>query len=71
MIGVSVYGARYTEYFSNKEPGRWDDVGQLSWAFAIAITVCVGSFVSFLLVLIEVLADYTQIVGSGGYPQKY
>ncbi|KAI0227890.1 hypothetical protein LSAT2_021601 [Lamellibrachia satsuma] len=67
IIGVSVYGARYQEYFTNKEPGLWNDVAQLSWAFAVGVTVCVGSFLSFVLVLMEVLAEFTQTTG-GSYP---
>lgn len=70
-IGVSVYGARYDEYFSDKEPGLWSGVGQLSWAWAVAVTVCCSSFVSFLLILLEMIAGFTQTTGSGGYPQRY
>ncbi|KAK2171418.1 hypothetical protein NP493_1070g00002 [Ridgeia piscesae] len=70
VIGVSVYGARYREYFSNKDV--WGDVGQLAWAWWVGLCVCICNFFSFLLILLEMLAGYAPTMGgSGGYPQRY
>eukprot|EP00923_Selenidium_pygospionis_P026026 GHVN01046111.1.p1 GENE.GHVN01046111.1~~GHVN01046111.1.p1 ORF type:complete len:211 (-),score=18.15 GHVN01046111.1:246-824(-) len=56
MIECGVFGGKYNEYFDNKEaPGIWDDVGELSWAFALAVTSCVTVFISLALLVVELI----------------
>lgn len=55
VIECGVFGACYVEYFEEKEPGIWYDVAHLSWAFALGVTACVLTFISLVLMVIELI----------------
>ena len=55
MIECGVFGGCYHEYFEQKEPGIWFDVGELSWAFALGVTSCVLTFISLALLVVDLL----------------
>lgn len=55
LIECGVFGGCYHEYFEQKEPGIWYDVAELSWAFGLAVTACVLTFIALALMLEELV----------------
>lgn len=37
LIEVATFACTYQEYFKNKDPGIWGEVGVLAWAFYVAL----------------------------------
>jgi len=42
------------EYFNNRDPDNWagQDIGELSWAFGIAVTDCLMTFIALALLIV-------------------
>lgn len=55
MIECGVFGGCYNQYFEQKEPGIWFDVGELSWGFSLGVTSCVLTFISLALLVVELV----------------
>lgn len=52
LIAVSVWGDYHQQYFNTKEgPGLWDNIGVLDWAFGLAVTDCVLTFIAVGLMI--------------------
>lgn len=48
LICVAVWGGRFQEYYNNKDPMNWagQSVGVLDWAFGLAVTDCILTFMA-------------------------
>lgn len=47
LVCVCVWGDCYQQYFNTKEaPGLWEDIGVLDWAFGLAVTDCILTFIA-------------------------
>ena len=57
MIECGVFGGKYSEYFEQREPGIWYDVGELSWAFALGVTATVLTFISLCLLVVDLVTS--------------
>jgi hypothetical protein len=56
IIGVGVFGGKYSTYFINKESGLFGpEAGQLSWAFGVAATSLLLTFASLALMIFELI----------------
>lgn len=53
LIEVGIMGATYQEYFKNKDPASWGYVGQLDWAFGVAVASMVLNFATVILMVLE------------------
>lgn len=53
LVCISTFGDRYQQYFSNKEP-TWEDVGVLDWAFGLACTDCILTFIAVVLMIASI-----------------
>jgi len=53
LICVGVWAGEMQEYFDNRDPDNWagEGIGKLSWAFGIAVTDCVMTFIAFALLI--------------------
>jgi len=60
---VAVFGARFQEYFNNREPENWggQDMGVLGWSFALAVTDCVLTFIALFLLIASIAFDDKEI----------
>lgn len=56
LICVSVWAGRMQEYFDNKDPANWagNYIGELSWAFGIAVTDCLLTFIALALLIASI-----------------
>jgi len=59
LICVGVWGGRMQEYFDNRDPENWagNNIGQLSWAFGIAVTDCILTFIALALLIAGLSSD--------------
>jgi hypothetical protein len=46
LITVATFGDKFQEYFNNKEPNLWVDIGQLDWAFGLCVTDGILTFIA-------------------------
>jgi len=56
LICVGVWGGCMQEYFDNRDPDNWagEGIGQLSWAFGIAVTDCTLTFIALFLLIASI-----------------
>jgi len=56
LICASVWGGCHQQYFDTREPENWagNDIGQLSWAFGIAVTDAILTFISLCLLIASI-----------------
>ena len=61
VITISIFAAKYEEYFRDREAyyRLQGDIGQLSWGFGLMCSSLFLTFVSMLLILVE------MVVGDG------
>jgi len=53
LICVCVWAGTMQEYFDTRDPANWggQEIGELSWAFGIAVTDCVLTFIALGLLI--------------------
>lgn len=53
LICVAVWGSKMQEYFDNRDPDNWagNSIGELSWAFGVAVTDCILTFIALALLI--------------------
>lgn len=53
LVCVATFGDCFQEYFNNKEP-TWNDIGVLDWAFGLAVTDCILTFIAVVLMIASI-----------------
>lgn len=53
LICVGVWAGCHQEYFDNRDPDNWagENIGELSWAFGVAVTDSILTFISLALLI--------------------
>ncbi|CAD5117696.1 DgyrCDS6447 [Dimorphilus gyrociliatus] len=59
IVGIGTWAGKYNDYFNFQEkiPFRTVQIGQLSWAFYLAVVSCVFTFGALFMVLIDMAVE--------------
>ena len=50
-----MFGGKCHEYFENKQPGIWEDIREYDWAFFIAVTSLILSFLAIIFLVLDLI----------------